>query len=109
MADDLTIKDIDRPMRRLFAYLRPMRGRLGASVASSVCNKVLDLAPPILVAWLIDCVTGHAPIWMRASLGLTTTMGQIVFIAVLTIVIFAFESLSQWGYAYGYCCCGKLY
>ncbi|MCA8916824.1 MAG: ABC transporter ATP-binding protein [Planctomycetes bacterium] len=102
MADDLTIKDIDRPMRRLFAYLRPMRGRLGASVGSSVCNKVLDLAPPILVAWLIDSVTGHAPIWMRASLGLTTTMGQIVFIAVLTIVIFALESLSQWGYSYGY-------
>ncbi|MCB9893312.1 MAG: ABC transporter ATP-binding protein [Planctomycetes bacterium] len=102
MADDLTIKDIERPMRRLFAYLRPMRGRLGFSVGSSVCNKVLDLAPPILVAWLIDSVTGHAPIWMRAGLGLTTTMGQIVFIAVLTVVIFALESLSQWGYGYGF-------
>jgi ATP-binding cassette subfamily B protein len=89
-------------MRRLFSYLRPMRGRLSLSITSSVINKVLDLAPPILVAWLIDCVTGMAPTWMRAGLGITTTMGQIIFLAVLTVIIFAFESLSQWGYAYGF-------
>jgi ATP-binding cassette, subfamily B, bacterial len=99
---DPTIIDVDRPMRRLFGYLRPMRGRLGLSVTSSVINKVLDLAPPILVAWLIDCVTGMAPVWMRAGLGITTTMGQIIFIAVLTVIIFALESLSQWGYTYGF-------
>ena len=102
MADDLTIKDIERPMRRLFSYLRPMRGRLSASVGASVCNKVLDLAPPILVAVLIDSVTGHAPTWMRSVFGLTTTMSQIIFLAVMTIVIFALESLSQWAYSYGF-------
>jgi ATP-binding cassette, subfamily B, bacterial len=89
-------------MRRLFSYLRPMRGRLSLSITSSVINKVLDLAPPILVAWLIDCVTGNTPGWISAGLGLTTTLSQIIFIAVLTVIIFALESLSQWGYAYGF-------
>jgi ATP-binding cassette, subfamily B, bacterial len=89
-------------MRRLFAYLRPMRRRLGLSVTSSVVNKVLDLAPPILVAWLIDCVTGNTPAWINAGLGVTTVMGQVIFIAVLTVIIFALESLSQWGYTYGF-------
>ncbi|MCB9935626.1 MAG: ABC transporter ATP-binding protein [Planctomycetes bacterium] len=102
MPDDLTIKDIERPMRRLFGYMRPMRVRLGLGVGASVINKVLDLAPPILVAWLIDSVTGNTPLWMKSTLGLGSTMSQVVFLAVLTVIIFALESVSQWGYAYGF-------
>lgn len=101
MAEHLTIQNIDRPMRRLFAYLRPMRGRMSASVASSITNKVLDLAPPIIVAWLIDSVTDNAPGFMSA-LGLGEMFSQIVFLAILTVVIFGLESLSQWGYSYGF-------
>ena len=88
-------------MSRLFSYLRPMRGRLSASVGFSVVNKVFDLAPPILVAWLIDSVTGNAPAWM-SGFGLTEMFPQIVFVAILTVLIFGVESLSQWGYAYGF-------
>ncbi len=88
-------------MRRLFSYLGPMRGRLSASVGFSVVNKVFDLAPPILVAWLIDSVTGNAPAWM-SGFGLTEMFPQIVFVAILTVLIFGVESLSQWGYAYGF-------
>ena len=90
-----------RPMRRLFSYLSPMRGRLAASVIYSVVNKVFDLAPPILVAWLIDSVTGNAPLWM-SGFGLTEMFPQVVFIAILTVVIFSVESVSEWGCAYGF-------
>ena len=88
-------------MRRLFSYLGPMRGRLSASLGCSVVNKVFDLAPPILVASLIDSVTGNAPSWM-STIGLTEMFPQIVFVAILTILIFGVESLTQWGYAYGF-------
>jgi ATP-binding cassette subfamily B protein len=88
-------------MRRLFSYLGSMRGRLSVSVGFSVVNKVFDLAPPILVAWLIDSVTGNAPAWM-SGFGLTEMFPQIVFVAILTVLIFGVESLSQWGYAYGF-------
>jgi len=90
-----------RPMRRLLSYLGPMRGRLSVATGYSVANKVLDLAPPLLVAWLIDSVTGNAPRFLP-GLGLGEMFPQIVFLAVLTVVIFGVESLTQWGYAYGF-------
>lgn len=102
MSNDAPIRETDRPMFRLFSYLKPWRKRMGLSIGSSVCNKVLDLAPPLLVAWLIDSVTGHTPAWIESGLGLSTTMSQVVFLAILTVVIFGLESLSQWGYGYGF-------
>lgn len=103
MADDEPLlQTAPRPMWRLFAYLRPMRTRMSLSIGSSVLNKVLDLAPPILVAWLIDSVTGNTPQWISAGLGLTTTMSQIIFLAILTVLIFGGESIFQWGYKYGF-------
>ncbi len=102
MADDEPLlQTAPRPMWRLFAYMGPMRGRLTASVSSSVTNKVLDLAPPILTAWLIDTVVGPAPGWLT-WLGFTETVPQIAVLAVLTVIIFGLESLSQWGYGYGF-------
>ncbi|MCC7508004.1 MAG: ABC transporter ATP-binding protein [Planctomycetes bacterium] len=102
MADvEALLHTAPRPMWRLFSYLGPMRGRLTASITSSVTNKVLDLAPPIIVAWLIDSVTGNAPAFM-AWFGLSEMFAQIVFLSVITVVIFGLESLSQWGYAFGF-------
>jgi ATP-binding cassette, subfamily B, bacterial len=89
-------------MWRMFRYMGPVRGRLGLSVGSSVANKVLDLAPPLLVAWLIDSVTGNTPAWIAQGLGISDMFGQVVFLAVLTVIIFGLESVSQWGYAYGF-------
>ena len=42
MSNDLTIQDVERPMARLFAYLRPMRRRMTMSIGASVANKVLE-------------------------------------------------------------------
>ena len=102
MADtEVLLEPTIQPMRRLLSYLMPMRRRLTTSVGYSVANKILDLAPPILVAWLIDSVTGNAPGWM-SPVGLTEMFPQVVFVATLTVVIFGLESLSQWGYTYGF-------
>lgn len=89
-------------MWRVFKYLAPWRKRLGVGMGSSVLNKILDLAPPLLVAWLIDSVTGNTPEWISSGLGIGTTMGQVVFLAILTIVIFGGESFFQWGYKYSF-------
>ena len=95
------LEPVSRPIRRLFSYLAPMRSRLSGSIAYSVANKILDLAPPILVAWLIDSVTGNPPQWM-SGMGLTEMFSQVVFIAVLTVAIFGGESVTQWGFTYGF-------
>ena len=89
-------------MLRLFSYLRPAKLNLSLAVASSVCNKVLDLAPPILTAWLIDTIAASPPGFISGWFGITDTFQAIVVIAALTVIIFGFESVSQWGYAFGF-------
>jgi len=91
----LLVTPAERPISRLLSYLGPLRKRLGLATGFSVANKVLDLAPPILVAWLVDTVTGSPPGWMP-GLGLGEMFPQIVFLSVLTVVIFVFESLTEW-------------
>jgi ATP-binding cassette subfamily B protein len=100
MPDEPQLLDpVDRPMRRLFAYMRPMRGRVAFSIGSSAINKVLDLAPPILVAWLTDIIVGTPPSWISF---IGDKFAQIVFVAVLTVLIFGLESVFQWMYQYGF-------
>ncbi|MBI4231238.1 MAG: ABC transporter ATP-binding protein, partial [Planctomycetes bacterium] len=86
--------------RRLATYTRPYRSRLALACAASLVNKALDLAPPLLIAWAIDAVTGHPPAPLRALAG--GTAGQVVWLGALTAVIFVLESLFQWAYQYGF-------
>jgi ATP-binding cassette subfamily B protein len=92
---------VDRPMARLFAYLTPMRARLAGAVGASVVNKVLDLAPPFLVAWLVDVCAGKPRPWIVDVAG-TELPHQVVFVAILTVVVFGFESFFQWLYNLGF-------
>ncbi|RPH56420.1 ATPase, partial [bacterium] len=58
-----------RPMRRLFGYLAPYRGRLALATGASVANKILDLMPPLLVGWVIDSLRGGPPAWIATLAG----------------------------------------
>ena len=91
----------DRPMARLFEYLRPKRGRLYAASAASVANKILDLAPPLLVAWLVDACVGKPPPWIVDIAG-AALAPQIVFVAILTVIVFGLEGFFQWLYNLGF-------
>ncbi len=100
MRDDSPLLDpVDRPMWRLFSYLGPMKGRVVFAATSASANKVLDLAPPVIVAWLTDVLFGRSPAWLA---GWGSPFDQVVFLAVLTVVVFALESVFQWMYQYGF-------
>ncbi|MEM0992661.1 MAG: ABC transporter ATP-binding protein [Bacteroidota bacterium] len=86
----------DRPMKRLFQYLGRYRSSLSFAISSSVINKIFDLMPPFLTAWLIDSVSGQIPAWIGEGLGMTDVWRIIALIGVLIIVIFAGESLFEW-------------
>lgn len=88
-------------MRRLFRYLRPMRGRLTFSVVSSVLNKVFDLMPPLLVTWFVDVALRESPEWLSAISG-EGIQPELIALGVLTVMIFAGESLFQWMYSWGF-------
>ena len=58
--------------------------------------------PPVLVGWVIDSVRREPPEWIANLLGTVDPWNLAVFLAVLGVVIFFFESLFQWAYQYGF-------
>ncbi len=89
-------------MNRLFSYLKPDRNLLVLSWVSSTANKVFDLMPPFLVGWVIDSLRGAPPLWISHWVGRSDPLGMSVFLSGLAVVIFAFESVFQWGYQFGF-------
>lgn len=91
-----------RPMRRLFRYLDRYRLQLWSSITYSVLNRIFDLMPPFLTAWFIDTVSNKIPGWIPNATGLTDPWQIIIFLTILTITIFGFESFFQWLYNRGF-------
>ncbi|MDC0246704.1 ABC transporter ATP-binding protein/permease [Deltaproteobacteria bacterium] len=90
------------PMWNLFRYLKPHWKYFSWLCFASIANKVLDLMPPVLVGWVIDSVRREPPDWISDLLGTFDPWNLAVFLAVLGVVIFFFESIFQWAYQYGF-------
>ncbi len=54
--------------------------------------------PPFLTAWIIDAVSGHMPTWISKFAGIAEVWPAVIFLAVLTFVIFLIESFFEWLY-----------
>ncbi|MEL7123690.1 MAG: ABC transporter ATP-binding protein [Bacteroidota bacterium] len=91
-----------KPMPRLFNFLGNYKKETWVSVLASVTNKVFDLMPPFLTAWLIDTVSNNTPAWIPTYTGLNDPWSVSIFIAILIIVIFGFESYFEWVYKKGF-------
>lgn len=93
------------PMLRLFSYMKPFSLRLWLAVGSSVGNKVFDLMPPLLVAWLVEALEGKE-VWLRWFVDdYESAEGKwqmAIVLAAAASVIFLVESAFQWGYQYGF-------
>ncbi|NBV42577.1 ABC transporter ATP-binding protein, partial [bacterium] len=89
-------------MQRLFRYLKSHSVHLYLSVSSSVLNKIFDLMPPLLTGWVIDSVRGVPPQWIERLAGTQDPFRLAILLSILAVVIFALESVFQWGYQYGF-------
>lgn len=78
--------------------LAPYRFKFWVAIIASVLNKILDLMPPLLVAWVIDTVEGSTPEWITAILPNNSAWTVAIFLSVLGALIFLFESITQWVY-----------
>jgi ATP-binding cassette subfamily B protein len=90
------------PMISLFFYILPHKGWFSWSCINSILNKILDLMPPLLVGWVIDSVRREPPEWIANLVGTADPWQLAVFLAVLGVVIFGFESLFEWAFQYGF-------
>ncbi len=96
------MKKQQNPMFRLFYFLKNYRLGLWSSVGSSFINKIFDLMPPFLTAWIIDTVSQQTPSWLPKLLNTEDPWPIIQFLAVLTVLIFAVESFFEWLYKRGF-------
>lgn len=85
-------------MYQLFAYVLRQPARFWWASGNSVLNKILDLMPPLLVGWVIDSVSGKPPGWITTVMGPSTPWSMAIFLSVLGVAIFGFESLFEWLY-----------
>lgn len=86
---------IANPLSRLFTFIKPYWARLSLGVGYSFFNKLLDLAPPVLVGWAIDTVTKNPPPFFNWLAG-DDIFVSVALLGVLGVLIFGFESLFQW-------------
>ena len=84
-------------LRNLLSYAIPWRFRLYIATFYSVVNKLFDLAPEILIGIAVDLVVKKQDSFV-ASIGFESTQSQIIFLAIATFFIWAFESLFQYLY-----------
>ena len=83
---------------RLLRRLRPHRRQVILAACCSVINKLLDLAPPVLIGLAVDVVVQQRQSWL-AGFGVTSVPAQLTLLAVLSFLIWSGESLFE--YLYG--------
>jgi ATP-binding cassette, subfamily B, bacterial len=84
-----------RPFSRLWAYLVPKKHRLYRATTYSILNKIFDLAPPLLIGLSVDIVVQQETSFI-AQMGITSVMGQLSIVAILTFAIWALESYFEY-------------
>lgn len=96
------MQEPQRPMMRLFRFMDHYRRAFWFSISASVTNKVFDLMPPFLTAWIIDSVSGQIPQWIPLLTGWETPWQIVIFLAILSFAIFGFESFFEWLHKRGF-------
>ena len=84
--------------KRFLKYAKPWKGRIYLSSLYSVLNKLFDIAPEILIGIAVDLVVQKNDS-IIAKLGFESIQSQIIFLAVATFFIWAFESFFQYMYS----------
>ncbi|RPG22677.1 MAG: ABC transporter ATP-binding protein [Phycisphaera sp. TMED9] len=85
------------PLVRLFRYARPFRRRIAWATTCSIFNKLFDLAPPFIIGAAVDVVVQKQDS-VIARLGFPDPFHQLVFLAVVTAIIWSLESVFEWLY-----------
>lgn len=82
-------------LTRLLSYLKPERAAVLRAGAFSVLNKIADIAPPFLIGVAVDVVVKREAS-LLAQYGYTDPMEQLIVVAVLTVLIWALESVFEY-------------
>jgi ATP-binding cassette subfamily B protein len=87
-----------RPFARLLLSTEKHRRQVILACVCSILNKVFDLAPPVLIGMAVDVVVERQDSFL-GRMGYEDPMSQLVVLGVLTVVIWAFESVFEYLWA----------
>lgn len=85
------------PLRRLFTHARQYRADVAIASLYSVLNKIFDVLPELLIGVAVDVVVNRKESFL-ARFGIVEPSDQLIFLAVLTVIIWVGESLFQYLY-----------
>ena len=85
------------PFKRLLRYMAPHKGTIRLATFCSVLNKIWDLAPPLLIGLAVDVVVLKEESFI-AGYGMSDPWHQLIFLSVLTFIIWGLESLFEYFY-----------
>jgi ATP-binding cassette subfamily B protein len=91
------LPDVLHPLRRLFQYARRYRRDVRRAVLFSILNKFFDILPEVLIGVAVDVVVNRKASFL-ARAGITEPRAQIVWLAMVTALIWMGESLFQYLY-----------
>ncbi len=82
----------------LIRYIRPWRAKARFAALCSTLNKIFDIAPEVLIGVAVDLVVEKENSFV-ASLGFGSIESQVLFLGLITFIIWALESLFQYVYS----------
>ena len=82
----------------LIRYIRPWRAKTRFAALCSTLNKIFDIAPEVLIGVAVDLVVEKENSFV-ASLGFASIESQVLFLGLITFIIWALESLFQYIYS----------
>jgi len=87
---------MNSPLRRILRYASGYRQRLILATFYSILNKVLDLAPPLLIGLAVDTVVDPTNSLLSSYAGIESSINQLWVIAALTFLIWGGESVTEY-------------
>ena len=82
----------------LIRYIRPWKAKARFAAVCSTLNKIFDIAPEVLIGVAVDLVVEKENSFV-ASLGFGSIESQVIFLGLITFIIWALESLFQYIYS----------
>ena len=85
------------PLKRLFSYSRQYRRNIIIATIYSILNKFFDILPEILIGVAVDVVVNQKASFL-ARVGIIDPKEQLILLAIITVLIWVFESLFEYLY-----------
>ena len=86
------------PIVRLYLNLTDERSLIFFAFLSSIINKILDLAPPVIIGLAVDIVVKEQNSWI-ASLGIKEVPIQLIFLSLASGLVWSGESFFEYLYS----------